>query len=170
MRSRPAASCHFLRKALERAVLGARVAAEAGAEDAIRRLGVADAKAPRLDDAAQAVGGLQAMPAGDEAAPDGTHAVTHLVEAAAYAQWHRRLFARFLAERQLLRHPVHAVPVTLEDAEELAAEEGFADGWSAAESYAARILPAVFRPDDPVLALTLAPEHAQALRKLVLSL
>ncbi|MNS29434.1 hypothetical protein D3C72_614340 [compost metagenome] len=60
--------------------------------------------------------------------------------------------------------------VTLEEAEELAAEEGFVDGWSAAESYAARMLPAVFQPEDPVLALTLAPEHAQALRKLVLGI
>lgn len=101
---------------------------------------------------------------------DGVHTVDHLIEAAAYAQWHRRLFARFLAERSLLRHPDHGVAVTLDEAEELAAEEGFVDGWSAAESYAARMLPAVFQPEDPVLSLTLAPEHALALRKLVLGI
>jgi hypothetical protein len=107
---------------------------------------------------------------GDTKNADGSHTIDHLIEAAAYAQWHRRLFARFLAERSLLRHPGHGVPVTLEEAEELSAEEGYPDGWSAAEAYAARMLPAVFQPDDPVLALTLAPEHEQGLRKLVLGL
>ena len=61
---------------------------------------------------------------GDLAAADGTHEVLHLVEATGYAQWHRRLFARFLAERGLLRHPEHG-SVSLEDCEELAPREGF---------------------------------------------
>ena len=58
----------------------------------------------------------------------------------ATAQWHRRLFARFLAERGLLRHPEHG-PVTLEDCEELAKLEGLTDAWAAAEAYGARMLP-----------------------------
>lgn len=162
-----------LRRALERDIKEARRVAEEGAADAIRRLGVADPEAPaHLSDEGKAVRRrlrAHARTLGDSVT-DGIHTVYHLIEAAAYAQWHRRLFTRFLAERSLLRHPEHGVPVTLEEAEELAAEEGFADGWSAAESYAARMLPAVFQPDDPVLALTLAPEHAQALRKLVLGI
>ena len=43
--------------------------------------------------------------------------------------------------------------------------EGYADAWTAAESYGARMLPGVFQPDDPVLALEFAPEHTQALRE-----
>ena len=162
-----------LRRALERDIKEARRVAEEGGADAIRRLGVADPEAPAHlsdeDKAARRRLRAHARALGDTVT-DGVHTVDHLIEAAAYAQWHRRLFARFLAERGLLRHPEHGVAVTLEEAEELAAEEGFVDGWSAAESYAARMLPAVFQPEDPVLALTLAPEHAQALRKLVLGI
>lgn len=163
-----------LRKALEKDIKKAREVAEDGATNAIARLGVADAIAPAHlnedDRAARRRLRAHARALGDAKAADGGHTVDRLVEAAAYAQWHRRLFARFLAERDLLRHPVHGVAVTLDDAEELAGEEGYADGWSAAEAYAAKMLPAVFQPDDPVLALTLAPEHEQALRKLVLGL
>jgi hypothetical protein len=163
-----------LRKALEKDIKKAREIAEDGATAAIARLGVADATAPAHlsedDKAARRRLRAHARALGDAKAADGEHTVDRLVEAAAYAQWHRRLFARFLAERDLLRHPIHGVAVTLEDAEELAGEEGYADGWSAAEAYAAKMLPAVFQPDDPVLALTLAPEHEQALRNLVLGL
>ena len=162
-----------LRGDLARDIKSARKVAEIGVADAIQRLGVADAEAPvHLGDAEKSTRRrlrAHARTLGDTV-KDGVHSVDRLIEAAAYAQWHRRLFARFLAERGLLRHPEHGVAVTLEEAEELAAEEGFADGWSVAEAYAARMLPAVFQPDDPVLALTLAPEHAQALRKLVLGL
>lgn len=162
-----------LRRALERDIKEARRVAEEGAADAIRRLGVADPEAPAHlsdeDKAARRRLRAHARALGDTIV-DGVHTVDHLIEAAAYAQWHRRLFARFLDERGLLRHPEHGVAVTLEEAEELAGDEGFADGWSAAESYAARMLPAVFQPEDPVLALTLAPEHVLALRKLVLGI
>jgi len=37
-----------------------------------------------------------------------------LVEEIAYQQWHRMLFARFLAENGLLMHPT-GVPVTLQE-------------------------------------------------------
>lgn len=162
-----------LRRALERDIKEARRVAEEGAADAIRRLGVADPEAPAHlsdeDKAARRRLRAHARALGDTIV-DGVHTIDHLIEAAAYAQWHRRLFARFLAERGLLRHPNHGVAVTLDEAEELATEEGFVDGWSAAEAYAARMLPAVFQPEDPVLALTFAPEHAQALRKLVLGI
>ena len=70
------------------------------------------------------------------------------------------LFARFLAERDLLRHPEHDVAVSLADCEELATAEGLPDRWAVAERYAAAMLPAVFLPEDPVLSLESAPEHA----------
>jgi hypothetical protein len=162
-----------LRRALEKTVKAAREVAEEGAADAVRRLGVADASPPaHLNEDAKALRRrlrAHARTLGDMATADGVHEVRHLVEATGYAQWHRRLFARFLAERGLLRHPEHG-PVTLEDCEELAKLEHLADGWAAAEAYGARMLPGVFLPDDPVLALELAPEHTQALRHLVDSL
>ena len=162
-----------LRKQLAKTVEQARVVATKGVTDAIRRLGVADAKPPahlneearRLRNALRAHG--RAL--GDRRDPSG-QAVEKLVEAAAYEHWHRMLFARFLAERKLLIHPEHKVPVTIEDCKELAAEEGLPDAWSVAERYATRMLPAIFRPDDPVLALHLAPEHTQALQRLVTEL
>lgn len=159
-----------LRRALEKAVRAAREVADEGAADAVRRLAVAEAMAPAaFDEPARALRRrlrAHARTLGDMVAADGTHGVQHLVEATGYAQWHRRLFARFLAERGLLRHPDHG-SVSLEDCEELAPREGFADASAAAESYGARMLPGVFNPDDPVLSLDFAPEHARALARLV---
>jgi Eco57I restriction-modification methylase len=164
-----------LRRILERVIKDARIAAEDGARDAIRRLGVADSKAPgylsveekelrrRLRAHARALGDPFDR-------KDQTQATKHLVEAAAYAHWHRMLFARFLAERGLLRNPEYDVAVTLEDCRELAEAEGLADPWAIAERYSAAMLPAVFRIDDPVLALELDPVHAQKLQKLVTGL
>lgn len=164
-----------LRRALEKAVKDARLVAEEGARDAIRRLGVADGKAPsylnepekelrrRLRAHARALG--DAFDRNEE-----TQETKRLVEAAAYAHWHRMLFARFLAERGLLRNPEHDVAITLEDCRELAEAEGLTDAWAVAERYAAAMLPAVFRIDDPVLALDLDPVHTQKLHRLVTGL
>ncbi len=80
------------------------------------------------------------------------------------------LFARFLAENQLLIHPDHEVPVTLAECEELAAEAGVENGWTLAARFAARMLPAIFRPDDPVLSVRLAPEHQQPLERFLAGL
>ena len=118
-----------LRRALEKTAKDARVVAEDGARDAIRRLGIADSKAPaylrddekelrrRLRAHARALGDV--FDKNDE-----TQGTKRLVEAAAYAHWHRMLFARFLAERGLLRNPEYDVPVSLEDCRELAEAEG----------------------------------------------
>ena len=164
-----------LRRALETAVKEARIVAEEGARDAIRRLGVADGKAPsylnnpekdlrrRLRAHARTMGDTFNR-------NDNAQETRRLVEAAAYAHWHRMLFARFLAERGLLRNPEHDVAVTLEDCRELAEAEGLTDAWAIAERYAAAMLPAVFRIDDPVLALDLDPIHTQKLHKSVTGL
>jgi hypothetical protein len=163
-----------LRRALERAIKDARAVAEEAAADAIRRLGVGDAKPPTyLDQAGQELRRrlrAHGRALGDRKAADDTQTMDRLIEAAAYEHWHRRLFARFLAERHLLRHPEHNVLVTLEDCKEFAAEEGLADEWAAAEAYAAEMLPAVFRPEDPVLELEFSPEHQLKLRQLVLGI
>ena len=80
------------------------------------------------------------------------------------------LFARFLAENNLLMHPDVLVAVTLEECEELAADEGVANGWGLAARFAARMLPQIFRPDSPVFELVLSPEHQQNLERLVADL
>ncbi|WP_366656605.1 SAM-dependent methyltransferase [Fodinicurvata sp. EGI_FJ10296] len=164
-----------LRRILEKTVKDARIVAEEGAGDAIQRLGVADGKAPSyLNDAEK---GLRrrlrahARALGDAFnRSDESQETKRLLEAAAYAHWHRMLFARFLAERGLLRNPEYDVPVSLEDCRELAEAEGLTDPWVIAERYAASMLPAVFRIDDPVLALELDPVHTQKLHRLVTGL
>ena len=76
------------------------------------------------------------------------------------------LFARFLAENELLIEPESGVPVSLSECEELASERG-EDPWEAAGRWASGMLPEIFRPGDPVLAVQLPPETNQTLRKLL---
>ena len=164
-----------LRRALEKTVKDARLIAEEGARDAIRRLGVADSKAPSYlnDDEKELRRRLRAhaRALGDASdKSDETQETKRLVEAAAYAYWHRMLFARFLAERSLLRNPEYDVPVSLEDCRELAEAEGLTDPWIIAERYAASMLPAVFRIDDAVLSIELDPVQTQKLHRLVTGL
>lgn len=89
-----------------------------------------------------------------------------LVAECAYEQWHTMLFARFLAENDLLMHPM-GVPVTLEECAELAPEEGDPDGWATAVRYASRMLPGIFRSEDPLLRVRLFPEGRRALERLL---
>jgi len=161
-----------LRRSLEKTIREARQVAEVGAQDAIRRLGVAESSAPTwLDEPGKALRRrlrAHARSLGDafDRATE-RQEVDHLIGASAYAHWHRMLFARFLAERDLLRHPEHDVAISLADCEELAAEENLPDRWAVAERYAAAMLPGVFLPEDPVLALEVAPEHTHRLQALV---
>ena len=92
-----------------------------------------------------------------------------LVEECAYEHWHRMLFARFLAENDLLMHP-SGVPVTLQECAELAAEEGEPDPWALAAEYAGAMLPGIFRREDPVLEMRFPPEGRQRLESLLESL
>jgi MmeI, DNA-methyltransferase domain len=93
-----------------------------------------------------------------------------LVAECAYEQWHRLLFARFLAENDLLIHPEYRAPVTLDDCEELAESIGEPDGWCVAARFAAAILPGIFRLNDPCVRLRLAPEGRLALEGVLASL
>jgi len=94
-----------------------------------------------------------------------TQELGRLIEEVGYEHWHRMLFARFLAENNLLMYPDPGGPVavTLEECEDLAADEGAANGWELAARYAARMLPQIFRLDSPVFQLTLPPEYQQKL-------
>lgn len=152
-----------LRKQLETSVLAARRAAEAASRAAIENLGVfADRRPEHLDSAQAALrNGLRAKwrQLGNDR--------DLLVAECAYEQWHRLLFARFLAENALLLHPQFRAPVTLSECEELAADLGEPDGWSVAARFAAEILPGIFRLDDPCVRLRLAREGRYALEQLL---
>jgi hypothetical protein len=102
----------------------------------------------------------------------GTQEIRHLAEDAAYENWHRLLFTRFLAENNLLHTSAEHgnVPVTLQECEELASELGAKDGFDLACKFAAEILPGVFRSDDPVFEVSLAQRDVVELRGLLDSL
>jgi len=157
-----------LRKQLEKTVIEARDIAEDAATEALRRLAVDQPKLfeHMTPDERELRNKLRAKARqlGDRRDKAGKQAIGHLVTECAYEHWHRMLFARFLAENYLLIHDEMGVPVSLEECEELAKEEG-ADGWTLAARFASRMLPQIFRPDDPALAVTLAPESKRALEK-----
>ena len=172
-----------LRSRLEATVKAARDIAETAARSALEHLGVGEPKAPvhltpeqaelrrrlRLHGRQLGDAFLPSPASGRGAGGEGASRVQdirHLVWEVAYEHWHRMLFARFLAENHLLMHP-DGVPVSLADCDELAKDEGAADGWELAGRYAARMLPQVFRNDAPALQLRLAPEHQRELAKLV---
>ena len=163
-----------LRKQLERAVADARDVAEAGARAALEAL-AARHREPyehmtaeqcmlrrRLRDHARQLGDRRD-------ARSRSQGIDRLVHECAYEHWHGMLFARFLAENQLLIEPGMGVAVTLEECEELAKEEGV-DKWALAARFAHRMLPQVFRPDHPVFEVQFAREHRLKLERLVESL
>ncbi len=97
-----------------------------------------------------------------------TQSIDLLQQELAYEYWHRMLFARFLAENDLLMHP-DGVAVSLEDCDELAKNEGAPNGFVLAARYASTMLPRIFRQDDVLLQVEFAPEHRLALEKLLAS-
>lgn len=157
------------RKLLEEACLRGRRASEQAVRSALASLAVTADRPPAHlnDDARRFRRGLRAKARqlGDEG--DG---VDLLVADSAFEQWHRLLFARFLAENGLLIHPGFGVPVSLEDCEEIAELMGEPDGWSVAGRLAAQILPGIFRLADPSVQLRLAPEGRVQLETIVAGL
>ena len=163
-----------LRNQLAAAVKAARRAGEAGARSALVVLAVRDARAhPSLSPDEQDLRRrlrAHGRQLGDRLdAETGVQQVERLAHEVAYEHWHRMLFARFLAENDLLIEPDSGVAVSLTDCEELAREQG-QDCWTLAGRFAERMLPRIFRSDDPALAVPLAPETRQALERLLESL
>ncbi|MFG1285256.1 Eco57I restriction-modification methylase domain-containing protein [Xanthobacter autotrophicus] len=163
-----------LRKDLERAVKKARNVAEAGARQAIAQLGVGQAEAPKHLTAEQRAlrNGLRAhgRQLGDRRDPKiGAQVTARLAQECAYEHWHRMLFARFLAETDLLIEPDSGVAITLDEVQELAREKGV-DWLPLASDYAERMLPQIFRKDDPVLDIALPPETRSELEDLLKAL
>ncbi|MGO8747665.1 MAG: Eco57I restriction-modification methylase domain-containing protein [Thermoguttaceae bacterium] len=124
--------------------------------------------------------------AGDVRRTNKTQGIEQLAQELAYESWHRMMFARFLAENQLLMHP-DGVAVSLEECEELARvgqafqpdgpsspdvrlESLTYNGFTLAARYASKMLPQVFRTDDALLEVEFAPEHRLALEKLLANL
>lgn len=166
-----------LRNRLERTVKDARDIAEDAAQAALEQLGVGQATPDsHLSEEERELRRrlrVHGRQLGDQRhASKQTQQLDRLVEEVAYEHWHRMLFARFLAENNLLMYPDpdDPVAVTLEECEDLAADEGAANGWELAARYAARMLPQIFRLDSPVFQLTLPPEHEQKLERLVADL
>ncbi|MBE9475407.1 MAG: N-6 DNA methylase [Chloroflexi bacterium] len=162
-----------LRNRLERTVTDARTIAETAAKAALDQLGVGEATPfPHLSEAERELRRklrVHGRQLGDILNGGKVRTMDRLIEEVAYEHWHRMLFARFLAENNLLMYPdlTSPVAVTLEECEDLAAEGGAANGWELASQFAACMLPQIFRPDSPVFQLTLPPEYEQKLERLV---
>jgi hypothetical protein len=160
-----------LRRLLERIIAGtdgARQISEDGAEQSLQRLAV-DRHEPHsalTPDERTLRNQLRAhgRQLGDKRdLQRGTQTITHLKQAVAYEHWHRLLFARFLAENDLLMHPEHGVSLTLDEVKELALGKG-CDWIQLAAEYAQRmLLREVFRSDDPALRVPLSPEKRRDL-------
>jgi hypothetical protein len=166
-----------LRTQLENTVKAARDVAESAARAALAQLAVADDKVPDYLSEPQRIlrRKLRAHARALSANSYQSNSVEtrHLVWEVAYEHWHRMLFARFLAENHLLLWEPGA-PVTLAECDELVQEPstslGAKSGWELAGKLAARMLPQVFKPNNPVYELVFAPEHQRALEKLLAGL
>jgi len=163
-----------LRNKLERVVIKARDVAEAGARAALESLAVHEARAyPHMSDKQKHLRNhlrARAKQLGD-VKDDGDRfpSIRHLLAECAYEHWHRMLFARFLAENGLLIEPQENMAISLAEAEELAKEDSV-NVWVFASRCAQRMLPQIFRPDDPLLQVSFATEHMLKLEKLLASL
>ena len=149
-----------LRKLLSSVTLDAREAAEKACRDALEYLAVHE-KEPRSHmsgDDRQLRNRLRARgrALGDQLdQAKGTQEIKHLAEDAAYEHWHRLLFTRYLAENDLL-NTEDGLAVTLAECDELAHDMGAKDGFDLACRFSQKILPGVFRTNDPVFEITLA--------------
>jgi len=164
------------RKLLENTTAQARVLAETASKAALENLAVHEKeyRAHMSDEQRGLRNRLRsrARALGDARDAKGEQSIRHLTELAAYEHWHRLLFTRFLTENHLLITDEEngSVPITLDECEELAPELGARDGFDLACRFAGRILPGVFRRDDPVLELPIALNDQVAMRNLLNSL
>ena len=160
-----------LRRQLENTIVKARNVAEAAAKTALERLCVGDSKPGEhlTEDMRQQRNKLRAhgRQLGDSRQDNAEQSIEHLVQETAYEQWHRMLFARFLAENGLLIYEDGVTQLSIQDCFELAQDESGVDGWELAGRYASAMLPQLFRPENPVLTIRFSPEHQRELEKLL---
>jgi hypothetical protein len=165
------------RKLLENTTAAARVLAESACRAALENFAVHEKEARKHMSAEQRQlrNRLRARGRAIGDARDartGLQDIHHLTELAAYEQWHRLLFTRFLtANHLLITDEAHgSQQITLEECEELAPELKARDGFDLACRFASFTLPGVFRRDDPVLDLPIALNDQVELRKLLAAL
>jgi hypothetical protein len=167
-----------LRTQLENTVKAARDVAEKAGVATLTQLAVSEAKAPDYLSTDQKAlrRNLRAhgRALGDAKHTDETQELQHLVWEVAYEHWHRMLFARFLAENNLLMWEPGAA-VSLDDCRDMVDNHpdmamGAKSHWELAGKLAARMLPQVFKPQSPVFELSFAPEDQRALEKLLANL
>ena len=159
------------RNILEKVVIKARNTAEEGAVNSLKNLAVDQPEPfPHQTPEQRALRNnlrAKARLLGDIKLPNGGHEIQNLAYELAYEYWHKILFARFLEANNLLIHPEEEVSVTLEEIEELATEEGYSDKWDAAATYASKMLPAIFRINDPLMQIKFAPDDRIALESII---
>ena len=160
-----------LRRDLENAVKKARRVAEAGARQAVEELAVGHHKpwSALSPDQRKLRNRLRAhgRQLGDKLdEKKGTRSIDRLGGECAYEHWHRLLFARFLAENDLLVEPRSGMALSLDECRELAREQS-KDWLVLASDFAQRMLPQIFRAGDPVLEVALPPEKRQELEALL---
>jgi hypothetical protein len=165
-----------LRSQLEKTVIKARDIAEKAVREELQRLSVSDKNRAdylttdqrslrkRLRAHSRQLGGVRK--------PNGEQDIENLVTEAAYEHWHRMLFARFLAENNLLMYEDGKTPLAIQDCFDLAEEDtgDSSKGWQYAANYAAKMLPQIFRIDSPVFSIELAPNYQNKLEQLLAGL
>jgi hypothetical protein len=161
------------RSTLESVVVKARKLAETGARNALHAFAVDEAEpyghmSPEQRTLRNRLRS-KARLLGDSLPSSGKQEINHLAYELAYEYWHKMLFAKFLEANGLLMHP-DGVAVTMEECEELARDEKFTDKWAAAANYASKMLPAIFRVDDPLMQIDYAPNDRINLEGLLDSL
>lgn len=161
-----------LRSQLEKTVQKAREIVETAVSEVLERLGIADSSAPSYltDDERKLRNRLRAhgRQLGD-VLQEGSQTTELLLNEMAYEHWHRMLFARFLEQNHLLMYDPQT-PVTIDECNELAADEGFSDGWQLAAKLAEKMLPQIFKTGSPVFDVKLPINHIRALEQLISSL
>ena len=159
-----------LRSALEKAVIAAHDEAEDAARAALDVLAVNQQRAfETLTSEERALRNALRAKARQLGSGSQSAGFALLVEEVAYVQWHRMLFPRFLAENDLLMHPT-GVTVTLEECEELSADEGDPDRWATAARYSSNMLPGILPSDDPSGQVAFAPEDRASLKAILSTL
>ena len=167
-----------LRTQLENTVKSARDVAEKAGKAALTQLAVSDAKVPDYLGADQKAlrRSLRShgRALGDIKHKDESQELRHLVWEVAYEHWHRMLFARFLAENNLLMWEPGAA-VSLDDCRDMVDNHpdmamGAKSHWELAGKLAARMLPQVFKPRSPVFEISFAPEQQRELERLLANL
>ena len=162
-----------IRDTLKSAVQDARTAAEKGAQQALDGLAVGQAKFFPFMSAEQRELRIRlrfrARQLGDVPTLDDRYSLENLIEACGYEHWHRMLFARFLAENNLLVEPEMGVPVSLEECQEFAREQG-TDTWTWPAAMPSVCCRRFFDPRIRSWRSDLPPEHAAELQRLLTGL